>query len=123
MIILENFLSRPVVLVTTILVGLYLFWCLYIAVMGCYRAHLNGRLTGITKILAYPLVVVGILFDVFFQYTLFNLIFMDLPKFGEHLVTSRLKRYIAGKDGWRKERAKYICNNLLDMFDPTGEHC
>jgi hypothetical protein len=106
-----------------VVLATYIFWCLYIAVMGCYRAHLDGRLEGITKILAYPLVLVGIIVDVVFQYTVACIVFRDLPRRNEYLVTARLQRYVAKNSGWRSVWAMWICTNLLDMFDPAGDHC
>lgn len=101
---------------------LWAFWLAYILVMGLYRAHLNGRLTTLTYSLAMPVLVIGYVMDVIAQYTFATVFFLDLPARGEHLVTDRLKRYSAGS-GWRKSKADWICTNLLDVFDPTGNHC
>ena len=102
---------------------LYIFWVLFIAIMGCYRAHLDKRLIGVTKLLAYPLVIIGFTFDVICQYTIATVLFLDFANNGEYLVTSRLQRYVALNNGWRCKLANYICNNLLDVFDPSGNHC
>jgi len=107
----------------SIIAFLYIFWILYIAIMGAYRAHLAGRLAGLSKLLAYPLVITGFTADALCQYTLATLLFFDLPMSKEYLVTSRLQRYISIGTGWRYDLAKYICNNLLDIFDPSGKHC
>ena len=103
------------------LIYLYAFWFVYIGVMGIYRAHLDGRLVGFTKWLAYPAVVVGILMDVFANVVLATLIFVEPPK--EWLVTARLTRYLNGSYGWRTNIAAAVCTHLLDVFDPTGKHC
>lgn len=105
----------------TIAAYLYLFWAGFVLSMGIYRAHLNGKLTGLNKILGYPLVALFALMDAGTNYTLAWAIFMDKPQ--EKLVTARLKRYMAGEDGWRKRVADYICNSVLDIFDPSGDHC
>jgi hypothetical protein len=102
---------------------MYVFWCAYIAVMGVYRAYLSNRLFGITKILSIPLVIVGLIIDVFAQYTIAVIIFLDAPQWKEHLVTLRLIRYVNKETGWRNKLASYICKNLLDVFDPSGNHC
>lgn len=102
---------------------LYAFWCAYIAVMGVYRAKLAGRLHGVTLWMAYPLVFVGFVMDVVAQYTLATLFFADLPAKGEHLVTSRLQRYMKSPGTRRYAMARWVCVSLLDMFDPTGAHC
>jgi hypothetical protein len=99
----------------------YVFWLLYILVMGLYRASLDGRLTGLAKWLAYPVVALAILIDIICNITIASVLFLELPK--ELLVTSRLSRYINVDTGWRKVNATWLCNNLLDYFDPSGTHC
>jgi hypothetical protein len=106
----------------TILAFLYGFWALYVLVMGCYRAHLSGRMSKPAYVLALPWVALGYAVDVIAQYTIATVYFADWPRKGEHLVTDRLIRYSAGK-GWRKIKADWICTNLLDIFDPRGDHC
>lgn len=102
---------------------LYAFWVAYIAVMGIYRAHLDKRLNGFVKWMAYPLVLIGIALDVIAQYAIATVMFADPPRRGEHLVTARLTRYIKQGKGWRCTKARWVCENLLDAFDPTGKHC
>ena len=97
------------------------FFYLYILVMGIYRAHLAKRLTGITLVLCFPMVVVGYLVDVMSNIGIASLVFLELPK--EWLVTTRLTRYIAEDTGWRHHVAQWICDDLLDPFDPSGDHC
>ena len=102
---------------------LYAFWVAYIAVMGAYRAHLSGRLVGVQRALAVPLVAIGFALDIIAQYTLATVLFADLPARREHLVTDRLQRYMRSPETWRGRVAQYICDNLLDPFDPSGDHC
>lgn len=102
----------------------WVFWAMYVFVMGMYRAKLNGRLGGVNYYMGYPVFAIGMLTDILFNLTLAVLIFLDLPR--ETLVTSRLKRYMAQGEqdgGWRYRLAKWFCDNLLDPFDPTGDHC
>lgn len=103
------------------LLYLYAFWCVYIAVMGLYRAHLNNTLHGVAKWLAYPLVAVGIVIDVLANVVIAPFVFFDMPH--EWLVTDRLVRYIKTDKGWRSRTANWVCTHLLDVFDPTGVHC
>lgn len=106
-----------------VILYLWLFWYAYILVMGLYRAKLQGRLFGVVQVLALPAIVIGYAMDILTQYTLATVFFFDLPAKGEHLVTARLQRYIARDNGWRAVKAQWICNHLLDVFDPTGNHC
>jgi len=103
-----------------IILFVWAFWYFYVLVMGLYRAHLAGRLTPITTALAIPALVVGYAMDIVANITVASLLFKDIPR--EWLVTTRLKRYQEG-DGWRKDWADWICTNLLDPFDPNGDHC
>jgi hypothetical protein len=100
---------------------LYVFWLAYILVMGLYRAHLARRLCGLSKLMALPVVFVGWAMDVFANWTIAAVVFLDPPR--EALVTQRLIRYKKTDPGWRGRLADAICENLLDVFDPTGDHC
>lgn len=105
------------------LLFLWVFWYIYLIVMGLYRAKLDGRLTWPVKILGAPALLVGYIVDIIAQYTIATIVFRDWPAKGEHLVTDRLQRYMANPGGIRYRKAKWICEHLLDPFDPTGRHC
>ena len=105
----------------SVLAYLYAFWCAYVLVMGIYRAHLAHRLVGLNKLLALPVVAVGYFMDVACNLIVAPLVFLDWPR--EALVTSRLIRYKRDDHGWRGRVADFICERLLDVFDPTGDHC
>lgn len=100
---------------------LWVFWALYVLIMGIYRAKLDGRLTGVLLFLSWPWYMLGLTVDFISQMTIATLVFMDLPR--ELLVTTRLQRYMREGPGWRRSVAGWVCDNLLDVFDPTGSHC
>lgn len=100
---------------------LWAFYALYVFTMGVYRAKLAGRLYGLSLALLYPIVVVAALVDLLCNLTIASIIFLEPPK--ELMVTTRLKRHHASDDGWRTAIAAYVCQNLLDAFDPDGDHC
>jgi len=122
---------------------LWLFYALYVFTMSVYRAKLSGRLCGFSLLLLYPFVLVAALVDVLCQLTIASVIFLELPRtcwqsttltiwrwsfnvtylYVEPLVTTRLKRLHASDEGWRTALAAYVCQNLLDPFDPDGDHC
>ncbi|WP_310614014.1 hypothetical protein [Limnohabitans sp.] len=124
-------------------VYMWLFYVFYVLIMAVYRAKLAGRLGGLSLLLLYPFVVVGVLMDVLCQLTIASLIFFEPPRtcwqattvtvwrwsfevtylYIEPLVTTRLKRLHTSDMGWRTALAAYICQNLLDPFDPDGDHC
>lgn len=102
---------------------LYGFWLLYVLIMGFYRAWLAKKLTKVGLVLASPALLVGYLVDLFANWTLATLWFMEPPRRPLELVTDRLSRYIDQTDGWQKVHAEWVCHNLLDYFDPHDTHC
>lgn len=104
-----------------IFLGLYQFYIFYLAIMTLYRAKLEGTLTPTAKVIGFPILLCGTVFDVFFNFTLFALIFWERPQ--EWLLTARLQRYIKNNNDWRRRWAKSICRRLLNFADPSGRHC
>ena len=103
---------------------LYGFWLLYVLIMGFYRAWLAMRLKRFALVLASPVLLVGYLVDLFANWTLATLWFMEPPRRPLELVTDRLSRYIGLQDAcWHKEHAEWVCKTLLDYFDPHDRHC
>lgn len=96
---------------------------LYILIMRIKRLRDLGELSRGARIAAYPVVIIGVVLDALYHYTWASLLFLDLPARGEHLLTARLKRYVATDDGWRCALATWMCARLLNPFDPSGRHC
>lgn len=101
--------------------GIWSFWALYVFTMGIYRAKLAKRLTGLNLVLAFPIVVLAVLVDVFSNLFVAPILFLDIPR--EWLVTARMHRYIQGPMDWRHKIALWLCDSVLDPFDPSGNHC
>lgn len=116
---------------TGLYVGFFLwcFWVLYVATMAVYRLHLAGELKAattskVTLALCYSLVAIAVVVDVIAQYTVASLVFLEFPEKGEHLVTDRLQRHMAkNTPNWRSSLSDWICLHILDLFDPTKNHC
>ena len=100
---------------------LWAFCGMYVLVMGLYRAHLNHSLSRTTYVLAAPFLLIGYSMDVLANITIASIVFVEPPR--EWLVTDRLQRHIADGNGWRFSLSNWICNHLLDVFDPSGNHC
>lgn len=100
---------------------LWVFWAFYVLIMGIYRAYLAKRLGLVNLILGAPFVLVGLFLDAFVNLVIAPIIFFDSPR--EWLVTTRLIRYRNCDSAWRRNIATFICDNLLDVFDPSGNHC
>lgn len=103
------------------LAALWAFWLLYVVMMGLYRALLHKQLGPVLLVLGGPLMVVAFALDFIVQMTAATLYFWDRPR--HWLVTNRLRAYMAGPPGWRRDRAEWLCTHMLDPIDPTGAHC
>jgi len=102
-------------------VGLfYITLTLYLAIMNISR-H-KDKLNIVQKVVFAPMLIVGLLCDVLFRYTVGILI--DLPDFTKDdlLFTSVLQRHV-NTDTWRGKVCRFLCHNFLDWFDPSGRHC
>lgn len=113
-----SYLIANLLLVT---IYLWVFWGFYVLVMGLYRAHLQNKLTRFTYFLSAPFLLIGVLMDVLANMTIASVLFAELPH--EWMVTTRLTRYNNFEYGWRSRIAEFVCTNLLDVFDPNGNHC
>lgn len=100
---------------------LWLFWGLYVLVMGLYRAKLDGRLSKPLIFMGAPFILAAYLMDVLANLTIAWLIFWEIPR--ELTVTNRLKRHLKQSIDWRFNVALALCTSLLDPLDPTGRHC
>lgn len=102
------------------LLGLHTLWVYYLAVMHLKVARDRGELIGFVRYPAYFTLGVGLLVDFLMNVIPCSIIFLELPR--EKTVTSRLKRHI-NSEGWRSDLAAWFCMNLLNRFDPSGNHC
>jgi len=99
----------------------YVTWILYCAIMSLWKAKRENRLTPAMKVLGYPLLFIGYVFDVATN-LLVSVLMWHMPK--EMLLTQKLKRIQKEEpSGWRNKTAMWICANLLNEVDPTGHHC
>ena len=99
----------------------YVLWILYLGVMQLKRARDNGTLSKAALVMGYPLVIIGYLLDILFNWVIGTILFLELPKNG--VFTSHLNRHYL-KDTWRGKIATWICRELLNTFDPNPfGHC
>ena len=104
----------------TVFFSLYLLWLFFLASMVLLAAHKKGTLSKPALILGVPVIGLGLLIDVSVN-VLLSAVFFELPK--EWTVSQRLSRYKAEASGWHYKVAKFVCENFLDTFDPSGCHC
>lgn len=91
-------------------------WLFYLAAMNLIK--LKDQLHGFAKFNGYILVTIGVILDVLLNWIVGSILFLEIPR--EFLLTERLQRHKKGK-GWRYKLAYWLCENLLNPFDPG--HC
>lgn len=96
----------------------YITLTFYLAVMNLSR-H-KDSLDKTQKIIFFPIVLVGYILDVLFRITVGSVILLDVSP--NLLFTAVLQRHV-NKDTRRGKIARFICQKLLDRFDPSGNHC
>lgn len=98
-----------------------LTWTFYIACMQLKRLNEADRLHPVAKVNGY--VAAGIMLTLdFVLATLLIFTFLDIPH--ELLTSSKLKRLKEEyPKGWRGKAAAWLCEHLLNQFDPSGDHC
>lgn len=97
----------------------YITLTLYLAVMNLSR-H-KDTLDSQQKVIFFPIVLIGILCDVLFRWTVGIVLLADID-LKCHLFTCVLQKHVKS-DSWRGKVARFICGKLLDKFDPSGRHC
>lgn len=97
----------------------YGLWIFYAAVMNIKRVRDMGKLTTIGKVLAYPMLVIGLVLDLLVNWLVMTVILVEIPQ--ELTVTSRLKRHQKESTGWRLAVVKFF-EPVLDPLDPSGDH-
>lgn len=100
--------------------GLYIMWIFYLALMSLDRARRAGMLSRTTTLLAYPILGIGLVLDALLNWFVFTILFLDVPH--EWLITPRLRRIEASNPAkWQLRLIQWL-RKRLDPFDPTGAH-
>lgn len=100
----------------------YATWVYYQAVMNLQRVRDTVGLSPAAKVFGYPTLATGLVLDWVLNFTVFTVVFFDLPASKGELVTGRLKRYAKSSTGWRLTLTRWLASELLDDFDPSGKH-
>jgi hypothetical protein len=102
------------------LAALYAMWVLFLASMTLIRARQAGTMTRTASILGTPIILITVIIDVVINLTIGTLLFLERPQ--EPTLSQRLGR-LCRTGNWRGKLACWICTQLLDQFDPSGQHC
>lgn len=92
----------------------------YLAIMNAIRNKPN--ISKPAWVFIAPIALIGVVFDFLLNVVIMTVLFFDLPK--EFLFTKRLERYRTTEVGTKREKAAcFICEKLLNAFDPKNKHC
>lgn len=95
-------------------------WLFYLSSMALLAR--KDEMSMVARYHAYPIIAIGLALDFLLQMVVGTIAFLDWPR--EWLLSPRLSRYRHDPDEtWRRDLACWICRNLLDQFDPHGQHC
>ncbi|HAR45566.1 MAG TPA: hypothetical protein DCS05_05165 [Nitrospiraceae bacterium] len=110
---------------TVLLCTVALFVWFLVAMYYLRRRHELRTRTGLAYWLLVAAILPGVAFDVIYNWTIGVLLFMDITP--DLTLSQRLARYRKapiGEVGYRRKRwADWICENLLNPYDPKGRHC
>lgn len=101
------------------ILGVWLLWVFYLAVMNLKRARDAGTLSKTAWALGLPVLAIGLLLDLLINLLVMSLVLWEIPR--EATVTARLKRHHRQSTGWRRLVSDWF-EPLLDPFDPDGDH-
>lgn len=101
--------------------SMYGLWVFYLAVMNLNQARLRGTLPKAALVVAYPVLWIGLFLDFSLNMLVMTVVLLEIPR--EWLVTPRVARHKFYGSGYRKVVAAWMCDTLLDPFDPAGCHC
>lgn len=118
-------------LIARTVLSFYALWLLFVLVMHLKKVRDSkkrsvnlfgfdveiGGLSIPSTVLGAPILLLGLVVDVFCNVVPLTLILVESPRWREWTVTARLKRHARGQDGWRKRFAIWVALNFTDDFD------
>lgn len=114
----------PVAFVLNLFFQAVIFFGLYVAAINMYRVYLLGLMPKWGYVLSWPWVLVMLVVDVIFQYTVFSALYREWPKSKEWTVTQRLSRWKRTDPTSLRGRWSMNLCKLLNLFTPAKEpHC
>lgn len=116
--------GSPFFYTTAIALGtLYTLWFFYLAIMNLKRVKDSGRMTKFAYIVALPMAAFGYVLDIVVNIVIGSILFLELPHYKRLTLSARMSyHYEPDSDKWRSKLANWLARNLLDAYDPSGQH-
>jgi len=113
----------PITLIIAMYFTVFKTWNYYLALTHLNKLKEDKGFTLGQKIFAYPQLVIGLAWDVFLNFFVGSIIFLEPPRYDlkEILFTGRVSRW-NDTGGWRGDLARWFCRVFLDPFEEGG-HC
>lgn len=93
-------------------------WLLYVAIMHLRVVRDREGLTMPQKVMGYPLLIIGLIFDTLLNWLVVSVLLLSPPR--ELLTTTRFRRFKHDR-GWRGRQVRWWCRHFLEPFD--AGHC
>lgn len=100
----------------------YFTWVFFAAIMNIKRVRDAGKLTRTARVLGMATLAIGLVLDLAVNWLIAPVLFLELPRWREWLLSARITRLIAAGTGWRARLALWLRMQLLDEIDPGGVH-
>lgn len=116
----------PIAILTVLALGVSSFlvaWVLYIVAQTCYSRYLKANSDGTRLLFGLLTVVFGVpclVLDIAWNWT-YGLVLgatWDLTLSGK---LDTIREMVPG--GWRRDVADFVCQHMLNPYDPRGPHC
>lgn len=106
------------------LVLLFIFWLLWIVVMGLSRAKDEGRLTQPVIFFGTAVAYGALVFDVLCNIFICTILFLEVTNYIKEPTLSARVRRLVFASGWRQKLALWIAVDLINPFsvDQTNPH-
>jgi hypothetical protein len=91
--------------------------------MNLKRAKDNGTMTPVAEKLGYSIAIPGYILDILVNIFIGSILFLEFPHYKRLTLSARMDYlYVPGSTSWRSRLADWFARNLLNTYDPSGEH-
>lgn len=110
--------------IIALLIYVLIFYYLFVFAMAIYRAYLNKVLKKWQYVVFAPPLLILVFMDYFFNYTIAVIGFWQWPPKGDYTLSDRMQTYHNAEPNTKRGKfSAFVCDDFLNLFDPTGKHC